>query len=204
MRASSTESVATLTARLTALYDRVGAFFARVAARYGDGQVTCHDGCDSCCQAGLTVTGLEAALIQAHLRGLPEHERVAVARSSGRPGCAALDSRRAGCAALDAEGRCRIYAVRPLVCRAHGLPLRFAGEARGRSLPMIDACPKNFIGTDLEALAPSDVLDQATLSTILLALSSAHADLEGQPRDARYAIADLLDLTCSTAQNPPA
>jgi hypothetical protein len=164
--------------RLAELYAKVEAFHERVRARHKTGGITCSPGCDGCCQEGLTVTALEASVIRAFLaaRGrLP---------TAPRPG---------GCALLDAEGRCTIYPVRPLICRAHGLPLRFSSATGGRALPVIDACPKNFVGHDLRSLDPGDVLDQATLSTIVGALDAAHADMTASPRGERVALAALLD-----------
>ena len=78
--------------------------------------------------------------------------------------------------ALDpARGRCDAYAARPVICRTHGLALRFRDDAR--SLPLLDACPKNYEGVALDGLDPATVLDQTTLSTILAAL-----DPRGVPR----------------------
>lgn len=164
--------------RLTELYAKVEAFHSRVRGRYGVTGITCHSGCDACCQEGLTVTALEASMIRAFLA---THGPLRAAPRLG------------GCAALDAEGRCTIYPARPLVCRAHGVPLRFSPEPGARTLPVIDACPKNFVGQDLGELDPADILDQTTLSTILGALAAAHADGEGAPRGERIAIRALLD-----------
>jgi len=80
-----------------------------------------------------------------------------------------------GCAALDAEGRCRIYAARPLVCRTHGVPVRVEGA--------VSACPRNFPA----GMPGGDaVLEQATMSTLLAAVDAAHGPSE------RVAIATLL------------
>jgi len=137
------------------------------------------------------VTALEADAVRDHLATLPQEVREALASRAvlGDPSF---------CPALEADGRCSIYAARPLICRTHGLPIRFApAEAPGtrshaRSLPMIDACPKNFAGEDLGALDAASVLDQATLSTVLGALDAAHADAEGRPRGERVAMEALL------------
>ncbi|WP_437926533.1 hypothetical protein WMF37_47270 [Sorangium sp. So ce291] len=87
--------------------------------------------------------------------------------------------------------RLRAPPARPLICRTHGLPIRFAPPS-GRVLPVIDACPKNFVGEDLHAVDAASVLDQTTLSTVLAALDMAHADEAGWPRGQRAAIAEVL------------
>jgi Fe-S-cluster containining protein len=172
--------------RLFEVFARVDAFHARVRARHPDA-LACRAGCDDCCHVQLTITALEASILRDHLRELPASTRDALAESARAP-----DEDR--CPALDPDGGCRIYAARPLVCRAHGLPFRFQSpETDGkRSLPMIDACPKNFVGMALDALDPTLVLDQTTLSTILGALAAAHADAAGIPRGERVALAELL------------
>ncbi|HLL25790.1 MAG TPA: hypothetical protein VK427_26815, partial [Kofleriaceae bacterium] len=84
------------------------------------------------------------------------------------------------CAALDAAGRCQIYAARPVVCRSHGVPIRL----RDGSLPVVRACHRNFT----RALPAADcVLDQETLSTLVLAVDRA-AGNDG----ARIELATLL------------
>lgn len=171
-------------ARLDALFARIEAFFAAAHAREG-AAITCHAGCDSCCRRRFTVTGIEAAVLREGLAALPEARRAELARR-------AAQSDSDVCPALDPDGRCAVYAHRPVICRTHGLPIRFTEERAGRSLPMIDACPKNFTGQDLDAVRPASVLDQTTLSTILGALDAADAAEMGRPRGERVAIAELL------------
>jgi Fe-S-cluster containining protein len=176
--------------RLVDLFAKVDAFFAKTAASFpGPAGVTCHAGCDDCCQRRFSVTPLEAQAIALAVRAMPPLEREAlrgaVAASSG-PACVAL-----------VGGRCAFYAVRPIVCRTHGLPIRFA-PAAPRALPMvdeassIDACPRNFRGADIATLPTSAVLDQTTLSTLLGALDAARADAAGVPRGDRVDLAELL------------
>lgn len=171
-------------ARLEELWRKVDAFFERVDSRL-PGEMACAAGCADCCRRRLSVTGLEAEVILEELTRLPPDERARLAERAAAGGEA--------CAALGEDGRCGIYASRPLVCRSHGLPIRFEAEAPGRrSLPVVDACPKNFIGRDLAAVDPACVLDQRTLSTILAALDAAHADASGRDRGERFDLAALL------------
>ena len=171
------------------LVARVDAFFRRVEARHG-GEMQCRAGCTGCCRAGLTVTGVEAAAVRAALAALQPaaRERLrarAAAAQAGAPG----EARPAGCVALEPDGRCAIYPARPLVCRSHGLPLRLGQQA---GLPVIQACSLNFTGPGGPEAADADcVLDQETLSTVLLAIDLEHAGATGRAAGERF---DLLDL----------
>src|SRR5262249_7706117 len=116
---------------------------------------------------------------------LPPDEREALAARAARSTEA--------CPALEGDGRCAIYPFRPVICRTHGLPIRFPGStARARSLPQIDACPKNFGGRDLASLPGDAVLAQATVSPVLGALDAARADEAGRPRGERVELSTLL------------
>jgi len=95
------------------------------------------------------------------------------------------------CAALDANGRCSIYAARPLVCRSHGVPVRYE-ETGKRALPLLDVCPKNFTGHDLAGVDAACVLDQRTLSVILGTLDTLHARALGTPSGLRLPLRDVL------------
>ncbi|WP_437678635.1 YkgJ family cysteine cluster protein [Sorangium sp. So ce131] len=169
--------------RLGQLFAKVDAFFAGASARLGE-RMACHTGCNDCCHRRFSVTAIEADALRDALAALPADDRAALAAraQAGDPGV---------CPALDGAGRCAVYAARPLICRTHGLPIRFA-PAGGRVLPVIDACPKNFVGEDLGALPAGSILDQTTLSTVLGALDMAHADATGRPRGERVAIAAVL------------
>ena len=67
------------------------------------------------------------------------------------------------CAALAADGRCLIYAVRPVVCRSHGAPIRL----RENSLPVVQACRENFTARGPAAADADCILDQTTLSAMV-------------------------------------
>ena len=193
--------------RLQELYAKVDAFFVRAAERFqGPGGITCHAGCDDCCRRRFTVTAIEAEVIAEGLTTLPLAAREALAAR-------AAEGDAAPCPALEQDGRCAIYPFRPVLCRTHGLPIRFASP---RSLPLarpepapsrtasaalrpaqVSACPRNFEARDLNALPPEIVLDQTTLSTVLGALDAARAAEAGCPAGppARVPIAALLTGT---------
>jgi Fe-S-cluster containining protein len=141
--------------RLGELTAKIDAFFARVEARHGD-DMQCATGCSDCCHVRLTITQAEAAAIRAEVASWPAARRRALAEVGP-------DDR---CAALDADGRCRIYAARPVVCRSHGVPIRM----QQGSLPVVQACHRNFTRTEP---APDCILDQTTLSALTLAVDRA-------------------------------
>lgn len=135
--------------RLAELTAKIDGFFARVETRHGD-DMQCQTGCSDCCHARLTVTTVEADAIRAHVAGKP----IVLGTDPDR------------CVALDAAGRCQIYDARPVVCRSHGVPIRM----REGSLPVIRNCFRNFTHTEPAA---DCVLDQQTLSTLVLAVDRA-------------------------------
>ena len=155
--------------RYRELTAKVDAFFTRVAERHGD-DMQCGSGCSDCCHVRLTVTGVEATAIRDELAAWPAERRTALAGNAR----AAAPER---CAALDPAGRCLIYQVRPIVCRSHGAPVRMQ---RG-SLPVIESCFRNFTHTEP---APDCVIDQQTLSALVLAVNAGD--------DSRIDLAELL------------
>lgn len=170
--------------RLAELRSKVDTFFTRVAARY-PGQLACAPGCADCCRGELTVTAVEAAGIARAVSALAPAARAELARRArdGTP-----------CVALDADGRCAVYEARPIVCRSHGVPLRFTEPSPDgkRSLPVLDACSKNFTGMDLAAVDPGSILDQQTLSVVLGGIDALFAQETGRPRGARTPLRDVL------------
>jgi uncharacterized protein len=182
---TTTENPPSPRRRLEELFAKVDAFFARASAAHGEA-ITCHAGCDDCCRRRFSVTVIEADVIREALSRLSSERRRALAERAAREDDAA-------CPALDPDGRCAIYEARPLICRTHGLPIRFRPEG-ARSLPLLDACSKNFVGRDLGSLDPTTVLDQSTLSTVLGALSAVHAGASGE----RIGIAELCAEACSS------
>lgn len=164
--------------RLDEVAAKVDAFFARVAARHGD-DMQCETGCSDCCHVRLTITSVEAAAIRSEVAAWPAERRAALVEARPRRDDAvAPDPQRAvvapsaadRCAALDPSGRCRIYAVRPIVCRSHGAPIRMQEDPRRRSLPVVQSCFRNFTRTEPDA---DCVVDQTTLSALVLAVDRA-------------------------------
>jgi hypothetical protein len=88
----------------------------REIERRNAGRLQCRRGCAGCCVDDLTVFEVEAE---------PIRRRHAELLSRGEP------HPEGACAFLDSEGACRIYDVRPYVCRTQGLPLRWLDEDEG-------------------------------------------------------------------------
>ncbi len=182
--------------RLAELWSRLDDFSARAKAAHGDA-ITCHAGCDACCHRRFSVTAIESAALRRHLDALDPEAREALRDR-------ALHGDPTRCPALDADGRCDVYAARPVICRSHGLALRFRDDAR--HLPVLDACERNYTAVDLATRDPGTVLDQTTLSTIVAALDAAHTDAVGLSRGHRDEISTLLaDVTAveATGHNKP-
>jgi Fe-S-cluster containining protein len=162
---------------------KIDQFFARVEAAHRE-QMQCASGCHDCCHTRLTITLVEATAVVRHLAALPESERVAISKAAT---AAEMDR----CGALDEDGRCRIYAARPLICRSHGVPIR--RREPDRSLPVVDVCFRNFSEPEALAAVPeSDQLDQDTLSTMSATIDAAFSDAVGAPRGTRLDLAELL------------
>ncbi|MCM2254269.1 MAG: YkgJ family cysteine cluster protein [Vicinamibacteria bacterium] len=130
------------TADVEAFHAAVDAAANRVAAAHGS-RLRCGRGCSSCCVDGITVFAVEAERIRA---GAPE------LLAEGEPGPEGT------CAFLDADGACRVYALRPYVCRTQGLPLRWVEEDEadpGTVVEQRDICPLNDeTGPPLTELPP--------------------------------------------------
>ena len=118
----------------------------------------------------LTITGVEAGAIRDAIATWDAARRGALAAN-------VANSPTDRCAALDPQGRCLIYETRPMVCRSHGAPIRMTD----RSLPVIDACFRNFTHTTPD---PDCVIDQTTLSALVLAVNGSD--------DTRVDLAELL------------
>lgn len=97
---------------------------AQLTASRFQGVLKCRAGCDSCC-IRFSVLPLEAALVA------QAREKADMPDDDGKESCRLL-----------AKGRCQIYPVRPIICRAQGLPLGYIDELTGSI--EVSACPLNF------------------------------------------------------------
>lgn len=147
-----------------ALLAKVDRLFSEIRGRH-PGEFSCGLGCHSCCKPGLTINSLEAENIR---RGL---DPALVEKMQALETADPFQGMR--CSFLESDGACGIYALRPLVCRSHGLPLQFKdlGEAEGEEAIFRDVCYLNFRHQDISGLPDQDVLNLDTLNTILAMLN---------------------------------
>jgi Fe-S-cluster containining protein len=145
------EPLAALALEVAALHREVDAAVERLVAAHG-AALRCRRGCAGCCDDGLTVFEVEAEVIRQGIferEREHEHENVTPRRGAREgPGV------RPRCAFLGPDLECRIYDLRPYVCRTQGLPLRWLddeGEG-GEVVERRDVCPENDAGLDLLGL----------------------------------------------------
>lgn len=168
-----------------AVITKVDDAVAVLSARAGDA-VTCHRGCDSCCAPGLSVLPVEAENIARHLEG-----RAPIAAG-------VRDDR---CAFLDVEGACRIYDVRPLLCRTHGLALKASSSSTSTSssssssLRIVDDVSVCTLNYTQRAPAAAEILDADRLLALLVTVDRRFRTAAGFDDDdgSRVPLTMLLD-----------
>lgn len=121
---------------IESLHEEVDRHSAALAARHA-AKMACARGCSGCCVDDLTVFEVEAERIR---RGAAALLASAQPHPPGR------------CAFLGTEGECRIYALRPYVCRTQGLPLRWLDDEA--EVEYRDICELNDVA--VETLSPSE------------------------------------------------
>lgn len=143
-----------------------------ISGRHAD-DMHCRKACHSCCLPGLSLFPVEADAIVEHLNG--EGWDAVLANEKTDPHGAAR------CSFLNAEGACMIYAVRPVICRTHGLPLRIKTDQG----PQRDSCPLNYQTQGLGALPDSSILNLELINTLLVLINQNYL---GQGDRARVAL----------------
>jgi hypothetical protein len=181
---SSTPGGRTPVERLATLAAEADAAFGAIHARHPD-RMQCRAGCSACCRARLSITRVEAAFLRSGLAAFSPGRRSELAARTREIG-------REPCPALDDDGRCGVYAFRPLICRSYGVPLRHRREVALVNPPVVDACDLNFVGTDLRTLPDEDVYDQSALEAALESIDRDHCSDHGLPQRERILLADLL------------
>lgn len=179
--------------RIAELADEIDGGFAAIRERRS-AWMECRSGCSDCCRARLSITRVEEALLRRGLAELPQTTRDAMAS-------AATDPAREMCPALDDQGRCRVYASRPMICRSYGVPLRHRREVSLVNPPVIDVCDKNFVDTPLKMLPDRDVLDQTDLDRTVSEIDAEFCLRNELPVGERVPIAQIL-ATPDVAQRP--
>lgn len=127
----------TILRELEVLHDEVDRLASRLFEIHRS-RIHCGKGCHDCCIDDISVFEVEADRIRIEA---PELLADGKPHSPGR------------CAFLSDDGACRIYRVRPYVCRTQGLPLRWIGETADGSLAELrDICPFNEEGWPIEEI----------------------------------------------------
>lgn len=143
-------------------------------------QITCSEGCSSCC-AAITLFPVEAAALGEALAALPPGEAAAIRDH--------VSEHAAGeCCPLLANRRCLLYQARPIICRTHGLPILFTEEDERR----LDCCPRNL--TSRESLSGSTIIDLDRLNSVLVAINALYLKQRECPPDfpPRLTIAEAI------------
>lgn len=140
-------------------------------------RLQCQRGCASCCVDDITVFEVEADRIVGALAG-----RTLAAGPLG------------ACAFLDAEGSCRVYAVRPYVCRTQGLPLRWGEETADGAVEHRDICPLNEGEPAIEVLPPEACWTLGPVETRLASAQRSAQAARGDADDAPLVRVRLRDL----------
>lgn len=179
----------TVLGNYTQLVERVDALCRSIESALGE-QITCSAGCSECCTA-ITLFPVEAAAIRTAVAALPANEAVAVRRHVAGH----ADGER--CPLLS-HHRCLLYAVRPIICRTHGLPILFTEDTNQR----VDCCPLNL--TESDSLPASAVIDLDRLNTILVAINALFLSQTDDIPDLaeRLTIAETIlgSTTCHTQE----
>jgi len=153
--------------------------------RRNDGCLECQQGCSDCCRCRLSITRLEAAYLRRGLARLPDSVRRELA-------VRATAEAQEMCPALDANGACQVYESRPLICRSHGVPLRYRYPVPLIQPTRIDVCDKNLTEISIDRLPGEDVMDQTSLTTELAAIDEEFCNEHGLAHGERVPIAQIL------------
>ena len=164
----------TLASAYRSFLEQVDRWFGAATARH-PGVVPCRAGCSACCHGPFDITAADVLLLEEALARLDRATRAEVDQRLSAtwsrimelaPGWAVpFDVAELGearfdavaqalanepCPLLDAQGRCRVYDSRPLVCRLIGLGIE---ASTGEVLP--NACPIQDEFPAYAALAPT-------------------------------------------------
>jgi hypothetical protein len=154
---------------------RADQFFDAVFERHR-AQMVCRPGCADCCRQELTVLLVEALALMESLEALPGPLRRQLARPDRGP-CALLH-----------QDRCVVYAQRPVLCRTHGLPVRYADPDRPQQPAEVSWCPLNFTSGEVP---PDAVLEGTLLLAGLTVADGMLRDRLGVARPLRIPISEL-------------
>ena len=182
------------------LVARVDAFGQAIRQRY-PGQVTCHAGCDGCCYQQLTVFPVEAYHLACAVASLAPATRQHLRdRLLAPPDPWHILNEPQACVLLE-QGRCSLYAARPLMCRMHGFPLA-SGMIERPDGKQRDCCPLNFSAIPVDDIAPRAVYNLDLVNQTLAAINYLFVQGHGLS-DQRLTIRQAV-LQALAEDGPPA
>lgn len=183
----TTDTRAPLAAVLVQLRTRVDAHFDQALAR-SPAAFQCAAGCDACCHVRIGVFAVEAAPLRDALARLATTDPALRSRVRAQ----ADDPDHQHHCALLVDGRCAVYAERPLICRSHGLPIAVADPTDVSGKLRLDHCPLNF---QAEPPPRASILRLDAVNQPLAVLASLWAQTESASRSPesapRIALEDL-------------
>ncbi|MBL8970544.1 MAG: YkgJ family cysteine cluster protein [Myxococcales bacterium] len=186
---------AELSATLVQLRRRVDAHFDAALAR-SPAAFSCGPGCESCCHVRIGVFTVEAAPIRDALARLAVTDPPLRARIRHQ----ADDPKHAERCALLVDGRCSVYAVRPLICRSHGLPIAAADLGDPAAPLRLDHCPLNFRD---EPPPRASILRLEAVNQPLSLLATLWSNADAADRSpAKNTRIDLADLAREAVPSP--
>jgi hypothetical protein len=166
-----------------AVREKVDAFTSGTAERRR-ADLACRAGCEACCHVELEVSDVEAEAIRESLAALAPDVRSRLDERARRPSEGA-------CVMLE-NGRCVVYAARPLVCRTQGHALRYpegtldpAAVRAHAASGEVTWCPLNYVE---RPPARDDVLDAERVD-VLLAMVNRRASTDPLRRTSLRALA---------------
>ena len=147
------------------------------------GRLNCGPGCTDCCRH-IAVFPVEAVRLALALQDLPA-DRIEVLRR--RAGAAEPEG---ACPLLDPDGRCALYAARPVICRTQGLPLLI----RVQGGEQITGCPRNDLASG--QIPAEAIIDLERLNEILATINRLFVQhhLPGAPQRLPLAAALQIEL----------
>ena len=152
-----------------ALVARIGAFAQRVRQRHAK-HITCQAGCDSCCYQTFTIFPVEAEHMAQVVASLPQPQRQQLrAHLDAAPDTFNMVEDARPCVLL-AQGRCLLYAGRPLICRMHGYPM-YSTMVRRDDGSQRDCCPLNFSTLPLRLLEREAIFNLDLVNQTLAAIN---------------------------------
>lgn len=161
------------------LTTRIDALCKGIESALGE-QITCSEGCSSCCTA-ITIFPVEAAALREAVDSLDEQTAEFIRKH--------VDQKASGerCPLLS-HNRCLLYAERPIICRTHGLPVIYTENNTTKS----DCCPHNMI--EIESIDGSMAVDLDKLNTLLVAVNSLYlSQTEAEDIPERLTIAAAIN-----------